>query len=122
MKPFECSNCGECCGPIPVNQQELKRIQRVVSRMPKEKRDRLANQKRDPLTCMFRDTEKNECSIYQFRPEICKMFGYYEGMQCPRNEEHATIKRGEGAERLSKGGKQAGILTLQINWNNLMKV
>jgi uncharacterized protein len=119
-KPFNCSNCGDCCGPVSVNNLELNRIKKTLSRMPKNKLDRLKNQKRDSMTCMFRDVERNECGIYAMRPEICKMFGFNEGMVCPRNPEHATISRKEGVQRLTKGGKQAGILTLQINWDNIM--
>jgi Fe-S-cluster containining protein len=121
MKPFQCSNCGECCGPVPVNKLELQRIQKKLSRMPKDKLERLKNQKRDPLTCMFRDVEKNECGIYNMRPEICKMFGLYEGMKCPRNHEHASIGRKEGVERMTKGGKHVGILTMQITWENIFE-
>jgi uncharacterized protein len=63
--------------------------------------------------------ESNECSIYNMRPEICKMFGYYEGMVCSRNEEHATKGKQEGTKRLTKGGKPVGVLTLQITKENV---
>ena len=118
-KVFNCSNCGECCGPIPVNELELGRIRRALSRMPVEKINRLKNQQRDSLTCIFRDMESNTCSIYNMRPELCKMFGYYEGMVCSRNEEHATKSREEGMRRITKGGKAVGVLTMQINWDNI---
>lgn len=121
MKPFQCSNCGECCGPVNLNELELSRIKKALSRMPKAKIERLKNQKRDAMTCIFRDMEKDECSIYNVRPEICKMFGHYEGMKCPRNHEHATIGKEEGVKKIIKGGKQVGILTLQINWDNIFK-
>jgi uncharacterized protein len=81
-KPFNCSNCGDCCGPVSVNNLELNRIKKTLSRMPKNKLDRLKIQKRDSMTCMFRDVERNECGIYAMRPEICKMFGFNEGMVC----------------------------------------
>lgn len=122
MKSFACSNCGDCCGPVPVNKLELSRIQKSLSRMPKREVERLKNQKRSPMTCMFRDIENDKCGVYNFRPEICKMFGFYEGMKCPSNPEHDTESREEGVKRLSKGGKQVGILTLQINWGNVMEV
>lgn len=120
MKPFDCSNCGECCGPVPVNELELSRIKKTIQRMPKEKIERLKKQKRGELTCMFRDMENNECAIYTMRPEVCKMFGFYKGLVCPRNEEHATKDTHEGNARMRKGGKPAGILTIQINWENIM--
>jgi Fe-S-cluster containining protein len=121
MSQFHCFNCGDCCGPVPVNELELKRIRKSLSRMPKHKLECLKNQKRDQLTCMFRDTENEVCGIYNMRPEICKMFGFYEGMVCPRNTDQAMIGRKEGFQRLNKGGKQAEILTIQINWDNIMQ-
>jgi uncharacterized protein len=122
MKPFKCSNCGLCCGPVPVNEIELKRIQKKLKRMPRTKIEKLKNQTRTPFTCMFRDEERNQCAIYNVRPEVCRMFGFYDGMVCPENPEHATIGREEGTKRLSKGGKQIGILSLSITWDNIMKI
>lgn len=120
MKPFKCDNTGECCGPVPLNELELNRIRKYLQRMPIAKRERLKNQQRPPLTCMFRDMENNQCGIYTMRPEICKMFGFYEGMVCPRNPEHATINREEGNKRLRPDGvKHVGILSLHITWDNI---
>lgn len=122
VKSFVCTNCGDCCGPVAVNEMELNRIQKKLLRMPKAKMERLKNQKRNPLTCMFLDIEKKECGIYDMRPEVCKMFGYYEGLKCPSNPEHATIPHEEGVKRMTKGGKHKGILTLQIDWETIMKI
>lgn len=120
MKSFNCSNCGECCGPVPVNKWELNRIKKHLEKLPKSQIERLKNQKRSQFTCIFRDVENNSCGIYKIRPEICKMFGFYEGMVCPRNPEHATIGRKEGQERIGTE-ETVGILSLQITWDNIMK-
>lgn len=116
MKTFNCTNCGECCGPIAVNKWELKRIKNAIKRMPQKEVKRLKNQIRNPLTCMFRDIENNCCAIYQHRPEICKMFGHYKGLVCPENPEFAVKTNGE--EQLLKQSP-VGVLTLEINWNNI---
>lgn len=121
MKNFKCINCGECCGPVPVTEQEAKQIREKISRIPKDKLFQLKHQKRPPLTCIFRDTEKNKCSIYDVRPEICRMFGAYKGMVCPNNPGHATLGHKEGMEKLFKNGEPAGILGIHITWDNILK-
>lgn len=88
--------------------------------MAESKKARLKKQVRPELTCMFRDMQFNTCSIYDARPEICKMFGFYDNLVCPSNPSHAVIDRVEGAKRLAKGGKHKGVLTLQITWDNIM--
>jgi hypothetical protein len=121
MKNFKCINCGECCSPVPVSEQEIKRIREKISRMPKDKILRLKHQNRPLLTCVFRDMEKNRCGIYDVRPEICRMFGSYKGMVCPNNPEHATIDHKEGSEKLVKNGEPVGILGIHFIWNNILK-
>jgi uncharacterized protein len=122
MKSFACVSCGDCCGPVPVTANEFNRIKVKLSRMPSTQYNRLMNQTRDELTCMFRDVEKNRCGIYSVRPEICRMFGYYEGMACHQNgnEVFATKTEREGRENILskfKGQSPIGILTLEIKWD-----
>ena len=33
--------------------------------------------------CRYRDTERNECSIYPARPTICRLFGQTAWLPCP---------------------------------------
>jgi len=120
MKSFNCINCGECCGPVPVTEQELKRIQKELKNMSKEKVLRLKNQKRPTLMCMFRDMAENKCSIYSVRPILCRMFGTYSGMVCPNNPRSAVIGHKEGMERLLNNGKLVGILSIQYTWDNII--
>lgn len=125
MSSFNCTNCGDCCGPVPVSKQELGKIQKLIRNLPK-KFEKIKEQKRDSLTCMFRDVENNTCSIYHARPEICKMFGLYEGMMCSNNPEHATKSKADGTKRLGKSfgseGRPIGILTMDITWKNIKDV
>ncbi len=120
---FKCRNCGLCCGPVPVTETELNKIKKAVERMPAKKRERLMKQKRDPFTCIFRDSENDNCSIYNVRPEVCRMFGFYEGMDCPNNPEFATRSNTEGFQRLEKAAKGSpivGVLSVDINWNHFV--
>lgn len=116
---FQCKNCGECCGPVPVTGQELADIRSEIKKMPELERNRLMKQKRPPLTCLFRDMEHNKCAVYRVRPEICRMFGRYAGMECPENKGKATKGRKEGAMRLGASPPVA-ILSLQISWQNII--
>lgn len=121
MKEFNCTNCGECCGPVPVTHQELQAIKKTIKEMPQRRINQLMSQKREPLKCIFWDTKKKNCSIYESRPEVCKMFGFYQGMECPDNRSHATQSRFKGDQRLkAHKGQIAGILTLQIKWKDLI--
>lgn len=75
---FECHNCGNCCGPVPITYQERDKIQRFLKSHPDIARE--AKQKALSLTCVFRDKKNKKCLIYSCRPEICKLF------QCSNND------------------------------------
>lgn len=79
-----CRNCGDCCGPLMVTKKELSEIKKHVDRnISKKEKNRLKKQKRDPLTCQFRDLENKNCAIYPARPEVCKLFGVVDRLPCP---------------------------------------
>lgn len=123
-KPFKCTNCGLCCGPVPVTKNELKKIKKEVNKMSFSKIQKLRSQKRDPLTCIFRDLENDKCSIYKARPDICRMFGFYKEMKCPNNPEHATKSREEGNKRIERNTKNnpvVGVLSVNITWDTILK-
>ena len=120
-KQFDCTNCGLCCGPVPITQYEFKKIKREVKKMPFFLIDKLMNQERGPLECMFRDIEEDKCTIYKARPDICKMFGFYEDMVCPNNPEHATKSSSDGYKRVNRNTRKspvAGVLSVDINWHD----
>lgn len=71
----DCKNCGECCGPVPINENEYSAISKYVNtNKPKY------NKEHDILECKFR--VDNHCSIYPVRPTLCKLMGVVKGMQC----------------------------------------
>lgn len=84
----KCTNCGQCCGPIPIGDNELKKIIAFLKNVPESEKERLRNQPREYLTCEFRDTEKNNCFIYEVRPTICRLFGVTAGLDCPNGNSY----------------------------------
>ena len=118
---FKCVNCGWCCGPVPVCEAELLAIKGVVSRMPRETRETLASQDRGDLACMFRDVRAKRCSIYSVRPLICRMFGQYEGLLCPRNlTARAKPKIEADALMVVWGRACCGILSATWDWQDFL--
>lgn len=78
-KHTNCTNCGECCGIVPVSIPELNAIRDyiAVNGINPVKRA-------DKTICPFRDEKQKKCLIYEARPIICRLFGVAEGaMQCP---------------------------------------
>ncbi|WP_083953067.1 YkgJ family cysteine cluster protein [Heyndrickxia acidicola] len=79
--------------------------------MPRKMRDALENQTRFHGTCIFFNTEKDQCGIYVVRPSRCSMFGLYKGMACFRKPELATKNQ-------TAPEKNAGILSIDYTWKD----
>jgi len=77
-----CENCGECCGPVPLSKDEIKKIQNYLD--ANEYPRNVIEQSHSPLECIFRDNDARKCSIYPVRPLICRLFGVTKGMNCPK--------------------------------------
>jgi len=124
MPTFTCQNCGRCCGIIPVNSDELRMIRREVRQFSQEEVARLQNQKRGFSTCPLRDIENNRCSVYEARPQICRMQGLYVGMTCQHNPGVATKSREEGYKALHDTrhdeGWQFGLLAFNLGWDEIL--
>ena len=76
-KDGRCSDCGQCCTNIlPVNFQEINRIQRFIEKHKIQACTHfapLANFGGD-MICPFRDGKEKRCTIYPVRPAACKSF------------------------------------------------
>ena len=72
----KCKNCGACCGPIPINVNEYKKINDYVRKNKPAYHTYLSAE----LACKFR--VKGKCSIYEVRPTLCRLMGVTKGMQC----------------------------------------
>lgn len=75
----KCTQCGECCGNyLPMTAKEVEVIYnyiKVHNITDKSKCD-LHTENSFNLICPFLDTkkEKEKCTIYKVRPEICRKF------------------------------------------------
>lgn len=84
-----CINCGECCGPVPINESEYRCIKNYVDQHP-EVRD-VVNAEHQQMECVFRDNSNKRCAIYPVRPMVCRLFGVIDEMKCP-NGNSASVK------------------------------
>ena len=71
MSNFVCHNCGKCCGPVPIVEEERRRIEKFLKKHPSIRVK--IKQKGPSLDCVFRDEEKG-CLIYSARPKICRAY------------------------------------------------
>lgn len=89
---FPCSTCdGLCCGAVRLTRTALIRIVSHLYQLPESERKRLASQRRDSSTCRLYDTQKQCCSVYPVRPNVCRWFGrapkigeYGKELACPK--------------------------------------
>ena len=65
-----CKDCGKCCGPVPITEDDVKEIGEYI------KENKIKVRKVDPLSlnCIFRDEKSKKCLIYPVRPLICRLF------------------------------------------------
>lgn len=126
LNPFPCFEChGGCCGPVAINQNEFNRLNQAVQEMTPKERKRLMAQERPKDRCIFYDMENRNCGVYEHRPELCKMFGHYEMLECPKvPEDNYPIEiKGikEGMNRIREAEKGAvGVLTLNTFWKDFL--
>lgn len=71
--------CQKCCGPIDASPVEKMVFERAVGRpLP----DMLVVLQSKTLTCPELNVV-GQCSVYRYRPLICRLWGVTEHMQCP---------------------------------------
>ena len=75
----KCTQCGACCSRyLPMTQKEADVIHRFVKKHDIKEFKHLFPVSNDTfdMTCPFMDDskQKEKCSIYSVRPEICKQF------------------------------------------------
>jgi len=88
IKEFDCQRCGKCCVEEPgiaLSIHDIKRIAtalvkpvKVIKREytvhdPKRRGDYFM---KDVLPCHFYDLEQKKCSIYKYRPTVCRTFPF----------------------------------------------
>ncbi|HZG16389.1 MAG TPA: YkgJ family cysteine cluster protein [Candidatus Bathyarchaeia archaeon] len=113
MDTLPCQGCkGLCCGPVPVTEKEVKRIQKRIKSMPRKLREELENQPRYTGTCIFYDLYRDQCGIHAVRPEVCRAFGYHKDLVCFRKPELAT------KEPFAFKEKPVGYLSIDFTWKS----
>ena len=74
----KCTGCGECCSNIlPLSHEELDRIKAYVKKHDIKPITHIASLADNILDmiCPFCDlTKEKKCTIYNIRPEVCKVF------------------------------------------------
>lgn len=101
-----------CCGPVPITEDEIKKIKKKIKGMPTKKRLDLKNQQRFFGTCIFYDQINDRCGIHSVRPSICQAFGYYKNLVCFRKPESASARNYTTNER------PAGMLSVDFTWKD----
>jgi Fe-S-cluster containining protein len=86
---FQCSQCGDCCTGAPgfvwVNQEEIdglaRRLQMDSSAFEAKYVRRVGIRRSlieyDDGACVFFDTEKRNCTVYEDRPRQCKTWPFW---------------------------------------------
>ncbi len=117
---FKCLNCGECCGLIPLLEQEFIKLHLAVLELPLRERVRVKKQKRHDLMCPLRDIENKKCLVYEHRPWLCRNYGHLEGLVCPYNR-RVKVRNGfkELEKYLQNKGGIIGTMGLEIGWREL---
>ena len=85
---FHClSNCTECCHQhILISDKELFKIRRALRNTGSTEIERIKNQDRSSVVCPLLDLDNGTCSVYNSRPDICKVFGHFTGaLACSYN-------------------------------------
>lgn len=67
-------SCTECCGLIPCTEAEYKKVAHVV-------RAKGIIPRAQGLTCPL--AQEGKCTVYDARPNICRVFGHSERLVCP---------------------------------------
>ncbi|RYZ77916.1 MAG: YkgJ family cysteine cluster protein [Proteobacteria bacterium] len=91
-----CDGCGgRCTTGFTVTREEWESVREYLLGMPTMERERVRAQTKivpwpgaedtgaTVSLCQFRDTERDNCSIYPARPTICRLFGQTGWLPCP---------------------------------------
>ena len=125
MSEFICINCGQCCGPVPISNTDWDNIVTAVGNMNLTDIEHLVMQKRESMTCIFRDNEFKKCAIHEHRPLICRLQGTQKGLPCPNMPRYGKGDDGRVALYREFGENREylkGILSVDIAWKDILEV
>jgi len=99
---FPCERgCTDCCGRILVAADEWERI---VEYLRARGLPVLTLNERDPTKCPY--SQEGRCAIYEVRPLICRLYGTFEGMRCPKGRRPLKLLSREIADGLLKAQRE----------------
>lgn len=82
---FKCiKGCFECCGPVPICDEEAKILNLSSHMTPSSCFDNI---------CSYASI--SGCKIYNNRPFLCRLFGVVEKMKCPKVQHDRFISQKE---------------------------
>ncbi len=82
---FKCKEgCADCCGPVQLSRLEYYRCVKASGRTADDVRQHMEkNIKRKIYQCPLLNQKTNQCSVYEVRPAICRIFGATRELSCP---------------------------------------
>lgn len=82
---IECKGlCHESCTIAPASKIEVKRVKEIFpGRSPFNYEGVLDKIKAEGDVPSCKALKGGRCSIYRYRPAICRLFGVAEGLECP---------------------------------------
>jgi Fe-S-cluster containining protein len=85
---FFCQMCGKCCGMIPHTQELWDEVKGKAQKPYNLSKSPFTNVPIWPITqdgyCVFLRND-HTCSIYEQRPNVCKLQGTIPKLPCPNN-------------------------------------
>ena len=81
---WKCRDCCDapCCGPVPIPFRVWSRNKEKIFTRPKKTMQMDGRVFPISKVCPFLNAEK-KCNIYFERPNVCKVYGLIEKLQCP---------------------------------------
>lgn len=82
----QCAGCGKCCGPAPIPRDvyyahESLIVGNIID-LDETSFPGIVIPTTATFQCVFYDLELG-CKIYEFRPEVCRLYGTVPELKCP---------------------------------------
>jgi Fe-S-cluster containining protein len=93
---FDCNQClnkchGACCGVIPFADNFIKKHKPVRKIVEEFKLDRETALVGEGGVCPYLG-EDFKCTVYNDRPEVCRLYGHEERLKCPWQDKNGRLR------------------------------
>lgn len=99
------TGCGDCCGPVPVDQGELDAILRYAAA------HHVYPVHRGLMCPYFQD---GKCQVYPVRPRVCQAYGHAVGLHCHHGRGTMAADQARLRRWVLGDGRQVGLLPLLV--------